>query len=205
MMIIKSLTIFNNITIDFDVVRYYPNHFLLQTSKFVYQNRSFQVDFVIYEEKITIAVNEMIVLDNTSYHKWYSFGNKSYDTTDFNALVTLAVAKQLSGNMFEMMTNYKELLGTHNKTNKFAWKFVEYIDTFIGSILGGMIVQRKLADNSGYQLYFMVKSDIVHQSPWQLTPFTHSDVGLFINNMASVEDFVYISNDDNEEGEEDDY
>jgi hypothetical protein len=201
-MIIKSLTIFNNITIDFDVVRYYPNHFLLQTSKFVYQNRSFQVDFVIYEEKITIAVNEMIVLDNTSYHKWYSFGNKSYDTTDFNALVTLAVAKQLSGTMLEMIMNHKILL---NDTHRFAWKFVEYIDTFIGSILGGMIVQRKLADNSGYQLYFMVKSDIVHQSPWQLTPFTHSDVGLFINNMASVEHFVYISNDDNEEDEDDDY
>ena len=149
-------------------------------------------------------VNDTIVVEGESFDSYFDYKNKILKQKDIDALISLAVARQLSGTMFDFLINYHELIQKYRYES--SHRFISYVDNTIGSILGGIIVQRRTSDNSGFQVYYMVRGNIVRSSPWQSLPFNHDDIGTFIRNLATIDNLVYDTNEYSydEDGEDDD-
>lgn len=202
-MYLKSINVLGQ-TVELDMVRYYSAHFVLQSANFRHSDKFFRVDIVHHENDLSIMVNDTIVVEGESFDSYFDYKNKILKQKDVDTLISLAVARQLSGTMFDFLMNHHELIqkcrydGSH--------RFISYVDNTIGSILGGIIVQRRTSDNSGFQVYYMVKGNIVRSSPWQSLPFNHDDIGTFIRNLATIDNLVYDTSEYpyDEDGEDDD-
>lgn len=200
-MYLKSINVLGQ-TVELDMVRYYSAHFVLQSANFRHSDKFFRVDIVHHENDLSIMVNDTIVVEGESFDSYFDFRNKVLKQRDIDSMISLAVARQLSGTMFDLLLNHHELVEKNRNHN--SWRFVSYIDNTIGSILGGIIVQRRTSDNSGFQLYYMVKGETIRSSPWQSVPFGHDDIGTFISQLASINNFEYNTDTDDEDNDDDD-
>lgn len=200
-MFLQSINVLG-LTVELEMVRYYPGHFIVQSCQFRHSDKFFRVDIVKYESNLSIMVNDTIIVESESFDSYFDFRNKVLKQRDIDSMISLAVARQLSGTMFDLLLNHHELVEKNRNHN--SWRFVSYIDNTIGSILGGIIVQRRTSDNSGFQLYYMVKGKTIRSSPWQSVPFGHDDIGTFIRQLASIDNFEYNTDTDDEDDDDDD-
>lgn len=158
-----------------------------------------QVFLMRYGDRISLIIEKDVIFHDENVHRseYWDSTRRTFNLERISQLASLYYARRQSKNMFDMLMKHGLVI---QRCKEDAWKFVSFQDQALGRFVGGIVIQRSTADDTGFRLVLKVDNKVVHESPWRTTPFTADEIPLFLKGFDAVSQYEAF---DEEDGDDD--
>lgn len=158
-----------------------------------------QVFLMRYGDRISLIIEKDVIFHDENVHRseYWDSTRRTFNLERISQLASLYYARKQSKNMFDMLMKHGLVI---QRCKEDAWKFVSFQDQALGRFVGGIVIQRSTADDTGFRLVLKVDNKVVHESPWRTTPFTADEIPLFLKGFDAVSQYEAF---DEEDGDDD--
>ncbi len=160
-----------------------------------YKQPDLQVFLMRYGNHISCIIENDVIFHNEDVHRseYWDSTRRTFNLERISQIVSLYFARTRSKNMLDMLMKHGPVL---RKCSEDAWRFVSFQDQALGRFVGGIVIQRSTADDTGFRLVLQVDNKVVHESPWRTTPFTADEIPLFLKGFDAVSQYEAFEDED---------
>ena len=158
-----------------------------------------QVFLMRYGDRISLIIEKDVIFHDENVHRseYWDSTRRTFNLERISQLASLYYARRQSKNMFDMLMKHGLVI---QRCKEDAWKFISFHEQALGRFVGGIVIQRSTADDTGFRLVLKVDNKVVHESPWRTTPFTADEIPLFLKGFDAVSQYEAF---DEEDGDDD--